>query len=269
MSKTSYNQLRLAQNFLRSSKLVRSLLSVSSIAPGDTVYEIGPGRGIITGELAQIVSQVIAVEKDTFLAEGLRRRFRDVRNVAIISEDFLRYRIHHRQYKIFANIPYNVTADILRKILYTPPVPAEAYLVMQKEAAQKFSGNPCETQFAILAKPMFELQILRELRRIDFEPVPHVDSVLLQIKRRPVPLVRKEDLSLYRSFVRYGFGRWKHSLKLIFEPVFTYPQWKHLSRDLCFPLDVTPSQLTFAQWLGLFECFKGRVPTYKQAHVRR
>src|SRR5574341_986117 len=103
MSKTSYNQLQLAQNFLRSSKLVRSLLGASSIAPGDIVYEIGPGRGIITAELAQIASQVIAVEKDAFLAEGLRRRFQDVRNVVIISDDFLRYQIPHRQYKMFAN----------------------------------------------------------------------------------------------------------------------------------------------------------------------
>ena len=269
MSKTSSHQLRLAQNFLRSSDLVRSMLNVSSVAPGDTVYEIGPGRGIITAELAQIASQVIAVEKDAFLAAQLRRRFQDVRNVAIISEDFLRYQIQHRQYKIFANIPYNITADIIRKILYMPPFPTEAYLVMQKESAQKFSGSPYETQFSILAKPLFELQIVRELRRTDFEPVPHVDSVLLQIKRRPAPLLQKEDLSLYRSFVCYGFGRWKRSLKLVFEPVFTYPQWKHLSRELYFPLNATPSQLTFAQWLGLFECFKGRVPTYKQAYVRR
>ena len=269
MSKTSSNQLRLAQNFLRSSRLVRSLLDVSSLAPADTVYEIGPGRGIITAELARIASRVIAIEKDSFLAEKLRRQFQAVKNVAIISGDFLQYHIHHTQYKIFANIPYNVTADILRKILYTAPSPTEASLVMQKEAAQKFSGSPYETQFSILAKPMFELQILRELRRTDFEPVPHVDSVLLQIKRRPAPLLQKEDLSLYRSFVCYGFGRWKRSLKLIFEPVFTYPQWKHLSHDLYFPLNATPSQLTFAQWLGLFECFKGKVPTYKQAYVRR
>ena len=54
MSKTSHHRLRLAQNFLRSSRLVRSLLGVSSISTGDIVYEIGPGRGIITAELAQI-----------------------------------------------------------------------------------------------------------------------------------------------------------------------------------------------------------------------
>jgi 23S rRNA (adenine-N6)-dimethyltransferase len=269
MSKTSYNRIALAQNFLRSPKLVRALLGASSIAPGDIVYEIGPGRGIITAELAPIARKVIAIEKDSLLAGGLHRRFKDVENVEIIANDFLMYHVHHREYKIFANIPYNITADILRKILGTPPFPMEAYLVMQKEAAQKFSGSPCETQFSILAKPMFELQIIRQLQRTDFEPVPHVDSVLLRIERRPLPLLRKDEISLFRSFVRYGFGRWKRNLKLIFAPVFTYPQWKRLSKDLYFPLDATPSQLTFGQWLGLFECFKERVPMYKQGYVQR
>ena len=269
MAKKSYNQIVLAQNFLRSSKLVRLLLDTSSITSNDIVYEIGPGRGIITTELARIARKVIAIEKDSILVEDLRNRFQQVDNVYVIASNFLRYYIPHKEYKIFANIPYNITADIVRKILYTSPVPDEAYLVMQKEAAQKFSGTPKETQFSILAKPMFELRIIRKLRRTDFEPVPHVDSVLLRIKKRPSPLVQKEDVSLYRSFIYYGFGRWKHNLKLIFKPIFTYPQWKHVSKDLCFPLDATPSQLTFEQWLRLFECFKQRVPDNKQVYIKR
>jgi 16S rRNA A1518/A1519 N6-dimethyltransferase RsmA/KsgA/DIM1 with predicted DNA glycosylase/AP lyase activity len=269
MSKTSCHQRTLAQNFLKSSKLVRSLLSASSIAAGDIVYEIGPGRGRITKELAQIARNVIAIEKDSFLAEELCRRFQDVENVQVVSEDFLRYPVHHKQYKIFANIPYNITANIIRKILYTPPFPSEAYLVMQKEAAQKFSGNPFETQFSILAKPLFDIRIIRELSRTDFEPVPHVDSVLLRIEKRPSSLVQKEEISLYRSFVRYGFGAWKRSLKLSFKPIFTYPQWKYVAKHLYFPLDAAPSQLTFPQWLGLFECFKQRVPLYKQGYVQK
>jgi 23S rRNA (adenine-N6)-dimethyltransferase len=267
MAKTK-KQIALAQNFLRSPKLVRSLLDASSIASGDLVYEIGPGRGIITTELAQIARKVVAVEKDLDLARGLCKKFEGVRNVQIITNDFLRYHIPDREYKIFANIPYNLTADIVRKVLYTPPVPDEAYLIMQKEAAEKFSGSPRETQFSVLAKPLFDIRIVRELRRTDFEPMPSVDSVLLQIKKRPAALVRHEDTFLYRRFVQYGFGTWKHSLKLIFKPVFGYEQWKRLSKDLHFPLDTIPSGLTFEQWLGLFECFKERVPGNKQAYVK-
>lgn len=269
MSTKSHQRIALAQNFLRSSKLARTLLDASSVESGDVVYEIGPGRGAITTELAQIVQRLVAIEKDPTLAQELCTRFWHNSNVEIIAGDFLRYSISDREYKIFANIPYNSTADIVRKILYTAPVPREAYLIMQKEAAQKFSGIPNETQFSILAKPFFEFHIIRELRRTDFEPVPHVESVLLRIKQRPSRLIHKEDTLLYRDFIRYGFGRWKHSLKLIFKPIFTYPQWKHLSKDLCFPLNATPSMLTFEQWLGLFETFKQRVPGSKQALIKR
>ena len=269
MAKKSIKQKTLAQNFLRSSKLVRSLLATSSIRAGDIVYEIGPGRGIITAELARIAHQVIAIEKDPSLARGLCRRFQESGNVQIIVNDFLQYRIPDRNYKIFANIPYNLTAEVVRKILYASPAPGEAYLVMQKEAAEKFSGRPSESQFSILAKPFFEIQILRQLRRTDFEPMPSVDSVLLHIKKRDTALVREEDALLYRRFVHYGFGTWKHSLRLTFKPIFSYEQWKHLSKDLRFPLDATPSRLTFEQWLGLFECFKQRVPRDKQTHIQR
>src|SRR5215216_2231994 len=138
MAKKSNKQIFLAQNFLKSSKLVRSLLDTSSIESGDLVYEIGPGRGIITAELAQVACKVIAIEKDQTLARRLRDRFQRVNNIQIIANDFLQHYIPDKEYKIFASIPYNLTACIVRKILYTPPVPSAAYLVIQKEAAEKF-----------------------------------------------------------------------------------------------------------------------------------
>src|SRR5690349_3074204 len=167
MAKKSNKRIFLAQNFLRSSEMVRSLLEISSIEPRDTVYEIGPGHGIITAELAQIAHKVIAIEKDPGLARQLCERFQDIDHVKIIARDFLRYHIDDREYKIFANIPYNITADVVRKILYAPLTPSEAYLIIQKEAAEKFSGKPTETQFSVLAKPLFDIQIVRELRRTD------------------------------------------------------------------------------------------------------
>lgn len=269
MAKQLGKQITLAQNFLRSSQLVRLLIKQCAIGSSDTVCEIGPGHGIITAELAHIAHRVIAIEKDLALVQHLRARFRHMHNVNIIAGDFLRYHISARDYKIFANIPYNTTASIVRKILYVPPTPNAAYLVMQKEAAEKFAGCPTETQFSILAKPGFSFQIIRVLRRTDFRPIPNVDSVLLCIKKRRLRLIHKKDSVLYRDFVRYGFGRRRKSLKLIFKPIFTYQQWKRLAKDLHFPLDVTPSELTFEQWLGLFDCFKQRVPSYKQMCIKR
>jgi 23S rRNA (adenine-N6)-dimethyltransferase len=267
MAKKPTRQIALAQNFLRSSALARRLLDASSITPLDIVYEIGPGRGAITAALACVARRVVAIEKDLLLVQNLCTRFQDVDNVQIIKGDFMRFRIPDQEYKIFANIPYNITADIVRKILYTPPVPSEAYLIVQKEAAEKFSGSPKETQFSILAKALFDIQIVCELQRTEFIPAPNVDSALLHIRKRCPPLIRGEDISLYHHFVRFGFGSWKKNLKLAFKPIFSYEQWRRLSRDFHFPLDVKPTELTFEQWMGLFDSFKHRVPARKQAHL--
>src|SRR4030095_3532837 len=114
----------LAQHFLRSSALVQQLIRMSTIGPYDKVYEIGPGNGIITAELAGIAGRVIAIEKDPELACRLRERFRALENVEIVQKDFLAYSFHTRfgngatssavgeqssNHKLFANIPYNIT----------------------------------------------------------------------------------------------------------------------------------------------------------------
>lgn|GEM_PF-5810672 len=72
---------------------------------------------------------------------------------------------------------------------------------------------------------------LIQLKRIDFWPVPNVDSVLLSIKRRTNPLLEAQDVALYREFVQYGFARWKPNLKLAFKNVFTHQQWKRSVAD--------------------------------------
>ena len=252
METRRHKQIRLAQNFLTSPKLVRRLVALSSISSADTVYEIGPGNGIITTALARVAQRVIAVEKDPELVCRLRERFRLLDNVEIVEQDFLAYSFRSSTAKLFANIPYNQTARILRKILYERSNVNEAYLILQQEAAQKFSGSPSETLCSILAKPFFEFQILTRLRRTDFRPVPKVESVLLAIRRRDRPLLKTQDLASFRDFVQYGFLRWKPNLKLAYKHVFTYTQWKRLARELRFPLNATATELSFEQWLDLY-----------------
>ena len=261
METRQHSQVSLAQNFLRSPKLVRRLVGMSTIGPSDTVCEIGPGNGIITAALASVARQVIAIEKDPDLVRRLRERFRSLDNVEIVEKDFLAYSLCTSQtqiseYKLFASIPYNITAQIVRKILHERSNLSEGYLILQKEAAQKFSGSPRETLFSILAKPFFEFQILYLLRRTDFWPMPNIDSVLLSIKRRTRPLIETQDVASYRDFVQYGFGRWKPNLRLAFKHIFTYKQWKRLAGDLEFSLNATPTELSFEQWLDLYYGFK-------------
>ena len=119
----------------------------------------------VTAALARVAGHVIAIEKDPELVRRLRVRFRLLDNVEIVEKDFLAYSLRTRRdnaplaNKIFASIPYNITAQVIRKILYERSNLDEGHLILQKEAARKFSGSPRETLFSILAKPFFEFQI--------------------------------------------------------------------------------------------------------------
>ncbi len=248
-------RIRLAQNFFKDQGLVVSIVANSSVNKNDVVYEIGPGEGIITQELLERAGKVVAIEKDAILAMRLRNKFIKNNNVEIQEGDFLKYRIKEKKYKIFSNIPFNITAEIVKKILFGDNPPEEAHLVIQKEAAWKFVGEPAETEVSVLSKPWFALEILREFRRTDFEPVPNVDIVLLRIAKRERPLVSSANAHNYQKFVKFGFEAWKKDLKTVYKDVFTHEQWKRLSKNLSFPLRITPSELRFEQWLGLFNYF--------------
>lgn len=259
-------RIRLAQNFLKDSKLVAELVQRSSITSEDVVVEIGPGEGIITDELAKVARKVIAVEKDPSFAEALRKRMRGSQHVRVVTADFMQFNVEDAPYKMFSNIPFNRTADILKRILTSERV-IEAYLIVQAEAAEKYSGLPRETKISVLSKPWFTFDVAHQFDRNDFEPVPSVDVVLLHIQRRTQPLVDQRSAELYRKFVNYGFHSTKENLSLAFKKVFTYAQWKRLSSDLGFAIKVKPTELRFEQWLGLFTYFMKGVTEEKKSVI--
>lgn len=252
----------LAQNFLTKSHLAASLLDESSISIDDIVYEVGPGTGMLTKELGKRARKVIAIEKDYDLYMTLKKKFRLNDNVVLYNADFLKFKINGSCYKIFANIPFNITAAVIRKIVYAANPPVEAYLVVQKEAAEKFIGASKTTQSSALVKPWFRLKITRYFRRIDFSPVPNVDVVMLHIEKRATSLISPRDRHIYERFIRCGFGAWRKNLKLNYKNIFSHNQWKKLSRDLEFSMYAKPSELSFRQWLGLFVFFKSNIYRY-------
>jgi len=256
------NRKSLAQNFLTKSHLVASLLNESSISLDDIVYEIGPGTGMLTKELGKRAKKVIAIEKDCDLYMELKKKFELNDNIILYNGDFLKFKIKESYYKVFANIPFNITSAVIRKTVYAANPPVEAYLILQKEAAEKFIGATKTTQFSVLVKPWFRLKIIRFFKRTDFSPVPNVDVVMLHIEKRTPSLISPIDIPIYERFIKCGFGAWRKNLKLNYKNIFSHNQWKKLSRDLEFPFRAKPSELRFRQWLGLFEFFKKNIYRY-------
>ena len=240
----------LAQNLLASAAPARALVASARIQAGDSVYDLGAGTGLITRELIAAGARVVAVERDANLARKLRDRF-EGRNVEVLEADMASVAFV-APFKVVANPPFNLTAALLRRLLFDGPPPVLAALALQREAARKYVGLPRETMVSLLAKPWFDLSVSEPFRRADFVPAPSDDVGLLQIERRPVPALDEAMREPWRAFVRHGWARGKPDAWRTFRDVISNLQWRRLSTNLGVAQSADRASLTYAQWLGVF-----------------
>lgn len=174
-----------SQNFLTSRKLLERIVGKSTITKNDIVIEIGSGKGHLTEVLCRKANYVYSVEIDRKLYERAKERLKNVGNIKIFCRDFMRYQLPNRgNYKVFANIPYYLTTDIVKKLTQGVHPPSEIWLVMEKGAAKRFLGVPTETKYSLALKQKWELEIVYYFNRDDFHPKPSVDSVLLHFMQK-------------------------------------------------------------------------------------
>ena len=256
MAASSRQSVCYSQNFLKDPELVASLLDRSSLEREDVVYEIGPGKGLITKQLALRYRRVIAIEKDPCLSAWLQREFAGWPNVTIHQGDFLQYRLPCHLYKVFANIPFNITTAIVGKLTAAQYPPEDMYLCVQREAAEMFLGEPYESLRTLLLKPWFEMSIVHRFERQDFIPAPRVDVVMLRLRKRGPPLVQHTDKQYFRDFVVYSFINWRSTQGALLSTLFTRHQRKYIHHALGIDLHGRQTSLSFEQWLSLFTYFK-------------
>ena len=208
----------LSQNFLKDRRLIKKLIRSSGIGGNDTVLEIGVGKGIITEGLLSVSRKVIGVEVDQAWFDLVSGRLGDNKDLKLIWGDFLEVDLPRGPYKVFANIPFSITGEIIKKLLFSDNPPVTCNLIVQKEASEKLVANKGKSNMlAILFYPWFDIKICHVFKRTDFKPVPSVDICFLQILKRPRPLVPHENVDKYRNFIIYKFtkcrsaGRWPAS----------------------------------------------------------
>ena len=250
-----HNKSSLSQNFLKDRDIVRQLIEVSDLNTSDTVVEIGAGRGIITTLLCGKVKQVLAIEKDEALANKLIERTQNITNLKIENIDFLDYQLPEYNYKIFANPPFAITAEILNKVYQSNNLPDSIFLIMQLETAQKFIGNKLESQSSILFKPFFEIENLGDIDRTSFTLKPQIKIIFVKFKKRDNPFIKISDKIDFYNFVTYGFGQWSPTVLDAYKKVLTYTQLQTIKKTLKIG-DVPPSQLSFDKWLLFFKAYK-------------
>jgi len=198
--------LRVSQNFLTSRAVVERIVSLARLRREDHVVEIGPGKGHITRALLKRCGQVTAIELDPVLYEKLRETLGGADNLRLVQADFLRRPLPRGPYKVFANIPFNQTTAILRKLTQSSNPPDEIWLVVEKGAALRFIGRPRESLTSLNLKPWFEAELRYYFHRADFHPMPAAEAVLLHLTRKAAPDIPPARRAAYERFVRTRKG---------------------------------------------------------------
>jgi 23S rRNA (adenine-N6)-dimethyltransferase len=241
-----------SQNFFRSADLVDWLLDRSSLQRGELVLDLGAGAGLISERLARRGCRVLAVEHDPALVSGLEQRFADLATVRVIHADTRDIPLPRQPYKVFSNIPFDATADIVSGLTGAACPPEDAYLVMQREAANRFVGQPRTTLVSVLLAPWFEATREHLFRRTDFTPAPRVEAVMLRLRKRGPPLVAAEHAQVFRNFVIQAFTNRSTSLAGSLQRVVGPRRAKRLAAHLGLGATL-PSLLAPERWVNLFE----------------
>jgi len=212
---------RLGQNFLINKNVLKKLIDSAGVNKSDTIIEVGAGLGTITIELARSAKKVIAVEKDKNLVPILEETTKDYKNIEILQGDILKIEnleiaapsavgaslapLGRDNWKLIGNIPYYITAPLIRKLLEFKNSPESISLMVQKEMAQRICASPSNMSILAVSVQLYaKPEIISYVPRSSFWPMPEVDSAIIRISRINANL--KTNTHEFFKIVKAGFS---------------------------------------------------------------
>ena len=245
----------LGQNFLHDQNAARWIVDQAQVTSDDYVVEIGPGLGALTKLLLEKGARVLAIEKDTRLANFLRERLAHER-LEIVNFDALKFDARalfsHRGVKVLGNLPYNISSPLLLKFLAYPSPISLWLFTLQKEVAKRLSAQPSNHDYGALTLRIqlrHHVRFLRSIPATVFFPRPEVDSAVVRILPRDPLELPPHDEELLEKLIRLGFSQRRKQLrKLLRERV---DDWDILARHVNVDPKARAEELSLLEWIDL------------------
>ncbi len=212
-----YPRKRLGQHFLIDPNLIRKIVSLADIQPSDSVCEIGPGGGALTGLLCQVAKQVLALEVDPRMVEFLKTEFAEYPNLEVEAQDALKYPFDQLPSStvVVANLPYNISTPIMFRLLESQQHISRMVLMVQQEVARRLVAKPSSKDYGVLSVMVQHLADVKfgfKVSRKCFRPVPDVDSGVVRLDIRQGHSEKPEHLAHFQRVVRTAFGQRRKTL---------------------------------------------------------
>ena len=211
----------LGQHFLVDSNVADRIIACSALDSGDLVLEVGPGRGVLTRRIVAKTAELTLVEYDHALAAELLSQYSENPHVRVIDGDIMKVDLdlllgpQGEQWKIVANLPYNISTQVLFKLLDVRSRLSRMVLMLQKEVGDRLVALPGTEDYGIIT---ILLGLWFDIRREFivspgcFRPRPGVDSVVVSFVPLAKPRVRVADEQIFRNVVKSAFAMRRKTL---------------------------------------------------------
>lgn len=255
----------LGQNFLMDSMTIEKIFETAHVQANDWVLEIGPGTGALTFALAPRVEKLLAIELDHRFVVRLQEHFVDSKHVSILEGNVLDIHVNEliqtsgfseHGYKIIANIPYYITAPIIRMLLSLKYQPQSITLMVQNEVADRLSAPPGEMSLlSMMAQFYAEVTKAFVVSKDFFDPVPQVDSAVVHIVPKRA-FSAEEDRKVFH-LARIGFSARRKTLANNISSGLGIPRSTIETKlsDLGLRPDIRAQALSPKDWERLCEAF--------------
>jgi 16S rRNA (adenine1518-N6/adenine1519-N6)-dimethyltransferase len=272
------------QNFLIDGNLLRVLVEAAQLSDRDVILEVGSGTGALTAMFAAEARAVVSVEIDPQLAQLAREELGNTPNVTLLEFDALKSK--HRlqpelietvqarlaeeeglQFKLAANLPYNIATPLISNLLESPIVPVSMTVTIQKELADRIAARPGTKDYSALSiwvQAQASVHIVRLLPPSVFWPRPKVSSAIIHIvtdfrRRRRIP-----DIAYFHGFVRAMFFHRRKFLRSVLisacKDQLTKPEVDEILNEQELDPMLRAEQLDVRQFLSLCEAVRARMP---------
>jgi len=266
---TSRYRKRFGQVFLRDSLVVEQIMMCAQIAPGETVLEIGPGRGAMTGALAERATTLYALEIEQPFVEALQQRFANRPHVHLIQADARRYDYDQLPppLVVVANLPYSTATHILRHLLTYRQRLSRLIVMVQKEVAERFAaatGSKSYSGLSVFFQYHAAIERCFDVPPQAFSPNPAVASTVLHIAPYANPAWPSADEHFLFQLVKCAFA---HRRKTLRKNLLAVAQWQLSEADLAaiwtelsFVSTLRPQELSPAQFVALAAAIQPLLP---------
>lgn len=243
------------QNYLVTEAPINKIIEAGELSEDDTVLEIGPGFGVLTLAMAPLVKKIVAFEIEKSLESYWTKEQREFENIEMVwgnvltQADLQKDKIP-KQYKLLANIPYQITSKILRLFLEEVEHKPERIIIMvQKEVAERICAkSPGMSMLAVSVQYYGEAKIVTKVSKGSFWPSPKVDSAVLLVKPHQNRVKNNFSDKQFFDLVRVGFSHPRKQLWSNLAGTYKDLDLKQILKEVTGNEKIRAEELSVDQW---------------------